>query len=177
MNNNISLRSLKDTIKDYQSLYKWCQDKEVYTYFEQRKLSMPEIVSKYKPRTNPNTKTPVYIIEYQNIPIGLIQYTVISSSIKQKYHLPKENTAYEIDIFIGESKYRNKGIGKIAIKSLINILASHKVIFVLVPEIKNKRAISCYQKVGFTKTITYQDYDTLNKNIQDKVVMVYTIKE
>ena len=71
----------------------------------------------------------------------------------------------------------NKGIGKIAIKLLINILTSPKNIFILVPEIKNKRAISCYQKVGFTKTITYQDYDTLNKNIQDKVVMVYIIKE
>ena len=94
--NNVSIRLLKDNPTDYQYLYSWYQNKEVYTYFEQRILSYEEIVSKYRPRTKITSITPVYIIEYQNKPVGIIQYTKLNKETKEKYCVKKDG--YSITI-------------------------------------------------------------------------------
>ncbi|MGN1358197.1 MAG: GNAT family N-acetyltransferase [Bacilli bacterium] len=168
--NDVSIRLLKDKPTDYQYLYSWYQNKEVYTYFEQRILSYEEIVSKYRPRTKITNITPVYIIEYQNKPVGIIQYTKLNNETKEKYCVKKDG--YELDIFVGESKYHHLGIGSSAIKLLIKKLKEDNNIFIMIPEIRNTKAIKCYQKVGFTNYKTYQEYDTLGQNIQKKVIML-----
>lgn len=167
---DINLRLLKDIKSDYQYLYTWYQSKEVYTYFEQRSLSYEEIVRKYQPRTTQESITPVYMIEYKNIPIGIIQYTKLTQEDKSKYHLTKNG--YEIDIFIGNSKYYNLGIGTYVIKLLIQELSLSKNIFVMTPETRNHRAINCYKKVGFIPHEKFYELDTLGKNIQEKIIMV-----
>lgn len=168
--NNVSIRLLKDNPTDYQYLYSWCQNKEVYTYFEQRILSYEEIVSKYRPRTKITSITPVYIIKYQNKPVGIIQYTKLNNETKEKYCVKKDG--YELDIFIGESKYHHLGIGSSAIKLLIKKLKEDNNIFIMIPETRNTKAIKCYQKVGFTIHKTYHEYDTLGQNIQKKAIMI-----
>ena len=45
---NISFRKLKNNTNEYKQLHKWCSNKFVYEWFEQRILSYDEIVSKYK---------------------------------------------------------------------------------------------------------------------------------
>ena len=45
---NITFRNLKDNQDEYKKLHKWCQNKFVYEWFEQRILSYDEIVNKYK---------------------------------------------------------------------------------------------------------------------------------
>lgn len=57
----VTLRRLKNDIKDYELLTKWYQKEEIYTHFEQRKLSLDEIKKKYYPRTLDNAKVLVYI--------------------------------------------------------------------------------------------------------------------
>ena len=57
----VTLRRLKNDIKDYELLTKWYQKEEIYTHFEQRKLSLDEIKKKYYPRTLDNAKVPVYM--------------------------------------------------------------------------------------------------------------------
>ena len=71
---NLRLRLLKDSKKDYKMLEKWYQEEEIYSQFEQRKLDYDEIKDKYFPRTLKNTKIPVYMIEYEGKPVGIIQY-------------------------------------------------------------------------------------------------------
>ena len=39
-NNKLKLRRLENTNKDYKYLEKWYQEKEIFSHFEQRKLTL-----------------------------------------------------------------------------------------------------------------------------------------
>lgn len=114
---DLKLRLLNNSYEDYKMLEKWYQKEEIYSHFEQRKLNYNEIKDKYFPRTLENTKIPVYMIEYEEEPIGIIQYQLINNENKKLYGI-NCNNCYEIDIFIGELLMHNKGIGKRAINLL-----------------------------------------------------------
>ena len=55
-NDNITLRSMNKTTEDYQFVYHWCQNIEVYEWFEQRVLSYDEVVEKYRNKIVCNKK-------------------------------------------------------------------------------------------------------------------------
>ena len=165
----VSLRLLRDNDEDYKLLYKWYHNEKVYTYFEQRIPTYNEIVDKYSKRTSLDSITPVYMILYNNKPVGIIQYTKLSNESKRRLHISDDG--YEIDIFIGEVGYYHMGIGSMAIEMLISILGDNKV-FVMVPEIDNTNAINCYQKVGFVKTVIISEKDTIGI-MKNKIVMIY----
>ena len=166
----VNLRMLENSESDYQLLYKWYQNEKVMTYFEQRSLSYQEIVNKYSKRTLVKSITPVYMIEYNNLPVGIIQYTKLTKETKNKYHVT--NDGYDVDVFIGEDNYYHKGIGSLAIKELIKMLKNEGNIIVMVPEVNNINAIKCYQKVGFKKKYFYTEPDTIGVD-KEKVVMIY----
>lgn len=117
----LKLRLLHDNEDDYKLLEKWYQEKEIYSHFEQRKLTYEEVKIKYLPRTLKDAIIPVFMIEYNNKPIGIIQYQLINKENKRLYNISYEN-CYEIDIFIGELELHNKGIGQRSINLLINYL-------------------------------------------------------
>ena len=167
---NIKLRLLKDNENDYNLLYKWYHNPKVYTYFEQRIPSYEEIVRKYSKRTNIDSKTPVYIIECENNPVGIIQYTKLTNETKKAYGIVEDG--YEIDIFIGEEGYYHKGIGTIAIRKIIDKLKKDNIVLVVVPEKENINATECYKKVGFEIYKEISEANTIGI-IKDKLVMIY----
>ena len=71
--------------------------------------------------------------------LGYFQYYVVSKEI------------IVIDQFIGEADYINQGIGTAAIRLFLEmIVAKHEPQEVIIdPYPENKRAIKCYEKVGF----------------------------
>ena len=168
--NSVKLRLLKDNEEDYKLLHKWYHNKKVYTYFEQRIPSYDEIVNKYSKRTTLDSITPVYMIEYNDKSVGIIQYTKLTNDEKKRYNINSDG--YDIDIFIGEDNYYHKGIGSSAIKVLIDKLNKPNIIFTMVPEVDNINAIKCYQKVGFKKIYTFEEEDTIG-NIKTKTVMIH----
>ena len=159
---NVNIRLLKNDDKDYKLLEKWYQEKEIYSSFEQRKLNYDEIVAKYYPRTFKDSKIPVYIIEYNNIPVGIIQYKLVDLEDKKLYKLIGNNI-YEIDIFIGELKEHNKGIGSKAINLLSDYLYTKKEakLLVMCPLKNNTNAINCYKKCGFKIENYFNTKDTI----------------
>ena len=165
--NDVSIRLLKNEINDYKLLEKWYQEKEIYSSFEQRKLNYDEIVKKYYPRTLKNAKVPVYMIEYNKKPIGIIQYKLVGEEDKDLYNL-KDNNIYELDIFIGELKEHNKGIGSRAINILSDMLFKKKKanLLVMCPLVSNKKAIRCYEKSGFNITNYFNTKDTVGEEQQ-----------
>lgn len=169
-NEKVLLRMLMDNDNDYNLLTKWYQEEEIYTSFEQRKLNFEEIKKKYYPRTFIDSKNPVYMIEYKNIPIGIIQYKLVESEDKKLYKL-SGNHIYEIDIFIGELNQHNKGIGTTAISILSNMLYKEKnaETLVMCPLETNKKAIKCYEKCGFEIKNYFKTKDTVG------VVQTYTL--
>ena len=169
---NIKLRRLKDDFKDYKLLEKWYQEEEVYLSFEQRKLSYEEIVDKYSKRTIENSNIPVFMIEYDDIPIGIIQYQLIDDENKKLYNLDIDNY-YEIDIFIGEISLHNKGIGKIVINLISDYLFKEKNanLLVMCPLKENIKAIKCYEGCGFKIIREFATNDTIG-NIRKYELMI-----
>lgn len=171
---NVSIRLLKDIEEDYKLLEKWYQEEEIYSSFEQRKLNYKEIKEKYYPRTLKTAKIPVYMIEYKNKPVGIIQYKLVEEEDKKMYKLTGNNI-YEIDIFVGELKEHNKGIGSKAINILSNILEKEKnaEILVMCPLENNTKAINCYKKCGFY----IKDYFDTNDTIGISQTYALMVKE
>lgn len=165
----LSLKRLTNKESNYQALYEWYQDEEVTSAFEQKSLSINEIKNKYYPRTLKNTNVFVYLIFYQNKPIGLIQYQKISLENLKLY---KINDGYEIDIFIGSKKYRNKGLGTSSINILTNYLHKKGITtVVLCPLSSNKIAINCYLKCNYKINGVFITKDTQGTN-KEYVLMI-----
>ena len=161
----IKIEKIKDNKEIYDLLFVWCNKEYVNKYFEQRKLSYEEIENKYKKRTSNYCKIKTYIISCDENKIGLVQYQKIDNIRKKECDLKEENV-YEIDIFIGDENYHNKGIGSKAIELIIKEINNQKVdLIIMCPKKDNYNGIKCYQKVGFKKEKKFISTDNLgNKN-------------
>ena len=75
----------------------------------------------------------------------------IEKSIGYFQYYPVPNGSIGIDQFIGEEENLNKGIGEKSIKIFIDlILVENNPSFIILdPSPDNKRAVRCYEKVGF----------------------------
>lgn len=159
---DVNIRLLRDREEDYKLLEKWYQEEEIYSSFEQRKLNYEEVKEKYYPRTIKTAKVPVYMIEYKKMPVGIIQYKLVEEEDKKIYKLTGKDI-YEIDIFIGELKEHNKGIGSKAINIISKILKKeqHAKLLVMCPLRSNIKAINCYKKCGFYIKDYFDTKDTI----------------
>ena len=161
---NTSFRSLEDNEDEFIQLQKWCNNKFVYEWFEQKVLSLEEITNKYKAKLE-QQKQKLYIIQCDNKDIGLIQIYKFENDINIE-ELSKYDNIYEYDMFIGEEEYLSKGIGKKIIK-LINYSIYTKYnadAIILRPFKRNIRAIKCYEKCNFKVISEYKDADTLGNS-------------
>lgn len=168
----LELRQLIDCDDDYKKLEKWYQEEEIYSHFEQRILKYKEIKEKYYPRTLKEAKIPVYMIEYDKAPIGIIQYQLINSENKKLYNI-NYNKCYEIDIFIGELAMQGQGNGKKAINLLSKYLFKEKNAesLVMCPLKDNITAIKCYEKCGFKINNSFKIEDTIG-DLQEYLLMI-----
>lgn len=168
----LELRKLIDSNDDYKKLEKWYQEEEIYSHFEQRKLNYKEIKEKYYPRTLKEAKIPVYVIEYDKIPIGIIQYQLINSENKKLYNI-NYNKCFEIDIFIGELNMQGQGIGEKAINLLSDYLFKEKKAesLVMCPLKDNIPAIKCYEKCDFKINNSFKTEDTIG-DLQEYFLMI-----
>lgn len=96
------------------------------------------------------------VIETVEKPIGYFQYYLVSKDI------------IEIDQFIGEAGYVNRGVGEKTIKMFVELIMRRhqprQIILDLSPE--NKRAIRCYEKVGF------KHYETKKTKVENAAFMM-----
>lgn len=80
-------------------------------------------------------------------------------------NLDKENRKGEFGIFIGEDKFRGKGIGKLSTEKMLEFafeeLKLNKVWLTVFAN--NIKAIDCYEKAGFVKCAFYSQ-EILRKN-------------
>jgi RimJ/RimL family protein N-acetyltransferase len=73
----------------------------------------------------------------------------------------EEDGIIGIDQFIGEEDYLNRGVGEGVIKMFVEMIARrHRPAqIILDPSPENKRAVRCYEKVGFKHYRTRQNSD------------------
>ncbi len=173
-NLDISLKKMQDSKENYEKLYNWCKNKNVYEWFEQRILSYDEIVNKYKNKLIKKEQD-LYIIKSNNKDIGLVQIYKFKNDINLR-DLDKYKNTYEYDLFIGEEEYLNKGIGKKIVDNINNkIYEEYQAdAIILRPFKRNIRAIKCYEKCNYKKIFSYEDTDTLGTK-EDTIVLLHTL--
>lgn len=156
---DISIRKMRNIDEDYNLILKWYKNPIVTEYFTPIIKTKEEATKKYLPRINGESKVVSLIIEQSNNPIGYMQYYPIDSEDIKKFGLQNYSSVYGIDIFIGEKDLYSKGIGSSSLKILISYLFSDKKakMVIIDPETRNKIAINCYKKAGFTPHLKILD--------------------
>ena len=139
--NNIKLVKVDNSNVDYDLLYSWCQDKNVY---------------KCNNKLNNSDQTLLYI-DKDNTHIGLVQL------YKSDYEYETYNNIYEYDLFIGDVSSLSKGIGTVVVNMINKMLFDDfdADLIVLRPFKRNVRACKCYEKCSFKLIDEYDDVDTL----------------
>ena len=61
---NIIFRTLENNDNEFKQIHKWCENKFVYEWFEQRVLSMDEIFKKYRNKLERDIQK-LFIIQYK----------------------------------------------------------------------------------------------------------------
>lgn len=170
----ITIRPMKDDIYDYQLMEKWRSDEKVLQFYGGRDdpFDLEKVIATYQPRIKGEEPLIPCIFSYQNLQIGYLQYydlNKLSENIKQMYCLENTNNVYGIDLFIGETQYWNQGIGTKVLLSAINYLFNRlkAAKIVIDPNVKNFRAIRCYEKCGFVKVKLLSGHDLHEGKYQD----------
>jgi aminoglycoside 6'-N-acetyltransferase len=140
-------------LNDNKLIAKWLSDPFVLEFYEGR--DNPFNVEKVNKEFYDSENGVVgCIVEFEEIPIGYIQYYQLDETTRNTYGY--DNTSEVIcgiDQFIGEVDYWNRGIGQLLVQSMVEFLVEQKLAnkVVMDPQTWNKRAIHCYEKCGFKK--------------------------
>lgn len=152
-NGSITIRGMKDIESDYKLMAKWLSDDKVLEFYQGRDKpsTIEDVKKKYGPRTKGESYVSSCIIEFEEIPIGYLQYYPTQNDEKKTCGYSESQLIYGVDLFIGEVEYQDRGVGSQVIKTLIEyIKASIKPEKIIIdPRVDNKRAIRCYEKCGF----------------------------
>ena len=127
------------TADDFPLMLGWLSKDHVKEWWNDADDTLEKVALHY----GANDETERFILyekdEEKEIPIGYFQYYFA------------DDDSIGIDQFIGEKDYLNRGIGTRAIKIFVEMIARrHRPArIILDPSPENKRAVRCYEKVGF----------------------------
>lgn len=146
-----SLKVRRLAEKDKHLLAKWLSTPEVLEFYEGRDNSFDVKKVEWVFYSSDDDEVKC-IIEYEGNSIGYIQYYELDEATKIEYGY-ESGKIFGIDQFIGEVDYWNRGIGTLLVTSMTEFLfeklEADKV--VMDPQVRNERAIKCYEKCGFNK--------------------------
>ena len=95
---DIEIRPMK--VSDYPLMAKWLSDPRVYKYIYGKPKDIGYVKKNYGPRIRKEEKINSNIIEYQNKPIGYIQYFDIKP-FEADYEMENTKNIWAIDLWIG----------------------------------------------------------------------------
>ena len=126
---------------DLPGLFRWRTDPGVAQFYGEPPKSAESLREYLEGNVNPVWR---FIIESASGDVGHIQY----------YHdYPGDDFSWSagIDIYIGEARDRERGVGTEAVRTMLQYLFESKGLHIVTidPEVDNKRAIRCYERAGF----------------------------
>jgi RimJ/RimL family protein N-acetyltransferase len=136
------------TSDDFPLLLAWLSKEHIKEWWNDGDDTLEKVAEHYG--TENNVARFILVEEENNEkPLGYFQY----------YAVPDGSIG--IDQFIGEESYLNRGIGEKAIRIFIELIMRRckASAIILDPSPDNKRAIRCYEKVGFKHYETRKDED------------------
>jgi aminoglycoside 6'-N-acetyltransferase len=166
------IREMQESEADLRLFLKWMTDPQTMKYWDgmSEHYTYERVLGKYRAHIGEGVCP--CIIEYEGTPIGYFQFYPVDA---REYELPEDLYArftggvqpvYGIDMFLGETQYRDRGIGTQSLRLLMKALFSdyQAQLLLIDPKVHNARAIRCYRKCGFA------DYFILpHRELQDGV--------
>jgi len=171
---NSSLNARKMLNSDKQILVKWLSDPVVLEYYEGRDstINIENIEEKYFSDRNVSS----CIIRNRENSIGYLQYYLIENEQYDEYNYENKGIiVYGLDLFIGEPKYWNKGLGKQILRDCIQhlILTNKAEAIIIDPHTDNERAVHVYETVGFRKLKILEKHELHEGKMHDCWLMEY----
>lgn len=146
--------------KDYPLMLRWLSENHVKEWWDDGDDTLEKVALHYGVPDD-NVRRYILIEEKEGVEkgIGYFQY----------YFAPGDEIG--IDQFIGEKDYLGKGIGEKAIRLFAELIKRkhNPTSIILDPSPENKRAVRCYEKVGF------EHYET-RKNGNGELVYMMRLK-
>ncbi|HLP90597.1 MAG TPA: GNAT family N-acetyltransferase [Nostocaceae cyanobacterium] len=171
---SITIRPMQDNMEDYQLIEKWRTDEKVLQFYggRDRPYYLEKVIANYQPRIKGEEPVNPCIFAIKDKPIGYLQYYSLDDLPeidRQKYKLENTKSTYGIDLFIGETDYWNQGLGTQVLSSAVNYIFTQlqAIKIVIDPDVKNHRAIRCYEKCGFVKIKVLPAHDIHEGKYQD----------
>ena len=151
---DLVIRRMRDEPQDYALVSKWLSDERVleFVYGRDNAFDLDRVHATFGPPVRGEDKVVPCILEFNDTPIGYIQYYPVEDW--EEYGIEDTGEAvFGIDLFIGEPDVWDRGVGTRAMKMLVGHLFSAlgAARLVIDPLVENKRAIRCYEKSGFEK--------------------------
>ena len=166
----VNLRRYKKDEKDKKLIIKWYQKEEIYSLFEEKRPNFRDIEEMFDKNVKAISSNTAFIIEFQGLPVGVVRYFFEYQQYNKYELMGNKHTIFRCDIFIGEPCFRNRKIGRYALKHLVKIIRSTYKNPRVYANIKkdNKQAIKCFRHAGFKRAIEL-DFDNTKKGVRTYV--------
>lgn len=172
---DVRFRKLEES--DLASMKRWLDDPDVAPWYGEDSTAIEALGEKYGAMIRGEDTTHGYIIRIDGQDAGYIQCYVIDDEPDYARQIQVESGAVGIDLFIGEPELRNRGLGAVVIRALLEQMVFGEMdapIAIIAPEPGNARAIRSYEKVGFVWQKTVHIVDESPANTGDEYVMRLT---
>ncbi|RAP35986.1 hypothetical protein B1207_10455 [Legionella quinlivanii] len=155
----------KLSYEDVPMLFKWFNLSHVQEYYSLRYWSKDEVLHKLEPYITGEKPVSGFLIKIDDKAVGYIQTYKVIDFPWDNQDLPNEiiNNSAGIDLFIGDAALLGKGFGyKIIDQFLAESIWPEFNYCIVDPQINNKPAIRCYEKLGFKQHKIIETKDALN---------------
>lgn len=131
-------------------LHEWVQRPHVAEWWSEPR-TLDDIEADYLPTIEGTSSTKAYIVSIDNEPIGFIQAYGVEGSGDGWWEDERDPGARGIDQFLADASRVNQGLGTAMILAFLEQLFRDPTVTSVQtdPSPANRRAIRCYEKVGF----------------------------
>lgn len=165
--NKLKFRSLITT--DIPIIHRWFNLPHVQKFYSLRSWSKDEVTKKVMPTILGEKAVFPFLIFYQDKPIAYIQYYAVQDFPWPNQDFTDDVVQYGagIDQFIGEPDYLGRGFGTEIIKVFLQKIIWQKFDYCIVdPDVNNKTAIHCYEKLGFLHHKVISFVNAIEESVQ-----------
>ncbi|TMW72760.1 GNAT family N-acetyltransferase [Alteribacter natronophilus] len=174
----VTVRRMDDHKADYERLHRWLNNPAVLEYIEgpSASFSYSRVVAKYGPRARGEHYVTPCIMEWRCRAEGYLQYYPLKEDERRAYGVDEGESAYGADLFIGNEKLWNRGIGTRALMLVVRHLHRTGIDAVYIdPQVSNTRAIRSYEKCGFEKVKVLPDREPFENEYRDVQLLRHVI--
>lgn len=163
---DVTIRRLRNDGADFELLHRWLSEPHVRAWWDpDRPLpTYQSVVDEYREFTGDASATTGCVIVVGARPIGYTQFYQWTDDAEYlaTVGVTLPDSAWGLDLFIGETAWLGRGYGKRAVALICSYLVSSRGAseVVLITATDNRRAQHVYSSVGFTRDVEVLDTDT-----------------